>query len=90
MSIDIPEGLCATHRQQAVEWRNNDYDWRNPGEWPGGLSCRGRQHIMDSRTTHEERAREFERKNREQIELIARICRSGVSCDPAATEEVGA
>lgn len=79
MTESFPTGLCSEHHQQAVEWRNNDYDWRNPGEWPGGRSSSARSHIIDCRTSHEERAREFAEKNRQQIELIAGICKSGRS-----------
>lgn len=83
MTITIPDGLCPAHHQQAVDWRNNDYDPRNPGEWPAGRSVTGRTLLHDSRTSHDERAREFTRKNQEQITLINRICTSGNSpqCD---------
>lgn len=79
MTETLPSGLCAVHHQQAVNWRNNDYDWRNPAEWPAGLSFPSRTLLMDSRTSHEERAREFEEKNRRQVDLVASICKSGRS-----------
>lgn len=85
----FPSGLCAVHHQQAVEWRNNDYDRRNPGEWPAGLSFSKRTLLMDSRTSHEERSREFAEKNWRQVELIAGICRSGRSpqCPSAVSSQ---
>lgn len=85
----LPIGLCPAHHQQVAEWRNNDYDWRNPGEWPGGLSSQTRSQLIDSRTSHEERAREFAEKNWRQIELIAGICKSGRSaqCSPAVSSQ---
>ncbi len=80
----LPSGLCPVHHQQAFDWRNNEYDRRNPDEWPGGRSSTTRTSLMDSRTSHEERSREFEQKNREQIASIERICKSGRSpqCTP--------
>lgn len=89
MAESLPSGLCAAHHQQAFEWRSNDYDWRNPGEWPCGRSVPHRTLLMDCRTSHEERAREFEQKNWEQIELIDRICKSGRSpqCSPAVSSQ---
>jgi hypothetical protein len=87
----IPAGLCAVHHQKAVDWRNNTYDARNPGEWPCGLSVPTRTLLMDSRTSHEERVKEFEQKNREQVELVARICLSGRSpeCSPSPSQGGG-
>ena len=79
MTIEIPAGLCSVHHQLAIDWRNNDYDPRNAGEWPGGASSPHRTLLMDSRTSHEERSREFEEKNRAQVELIVRICSRGDS-----------
>jgi hypothetical protein len=73
----IPGDLCPTHRAHFVGWRRNDYSPWNPTEWPGG------SHIMDSRTSHEERARDWDRKNLQAMEQVAAICRSGRSpqCD---------
>lgn len=71
--------LCPVHSQQTAEWHANTYDPRNPSEWPGGRSTASRTLLMDSRTSHDERAREFTRKNQDQIDLIARICTSGTS-----------
>ncbi|MFK8851312.1 hypothetical protein [Streptomyces sp. Ac-502] len=69
-----------------MDWRNNDYDFRNPGEWPAGrsVSSGNRTFLMDARTPHDEREAEFSCKNAEQIELVIRICRSGRSsqCTP--------
>lgn len=89
MTDPLPIGLCSVHHQQAAEWRSNDYDWRNPAEWPAGLSFPKRTLLMDSRTSHEERARGFIEKNRQQIELIAGICKSGRSpqCSSAVSSQ---
>ncbi|MFJ1995286.1 hypothetical protein [Streptomyces asiaticus] len=85
-SIPIPEDLCPAHRALAKEWRDNHVDIRNLGDWPAGLSVASgdRRLLMDNRTTVEEREAEFERKNRGQVELTIRICRSGRSpqCTP--------
>lgn len=73
MTPPIPAGLCPVHHQHATAWATNDYQPHNPTEWPGGAF------LMDNRTTHDERAREWDRKNSAQVELIARICHSGTS-----------
>lgn len=73
LSTLIPNDLCPVHREQFREWRANDYNPNNPTEWPGG------GFLMDSRTSHEERERDWDRQNQEQMDLVARICRSGRS-----------
>lgn len=79
LDTPIPKDLCPTHRQIALTWRNNHYDRRNPGEWPGGRSTAHRRLLMDGRTSHEVRERAFDEKNQEQIDLVINICRSGRS-----------
>ncbi|WP_431999290.1 hypothetical protein [Streptomyces sioyaensis] len=85
-SVPIPADLCPVHRALAKEWRDNHFDIRNPGDWPAGRSVTSgkRYLLMDNRTTVHEREAEFERKNREQVEMIIRSCRSGRSpqCTP--------
>lgn len=87
----IPADLCPAHREIAKGWRDNDFDIRNPGEWPAGRSVTSgeRTMLMDNRTTIDEQEAEFERKNREQVELTIRICRSGRSpqCTPGHSDE---
>ncbi|WP_143179599.1 hypothetical protein [Streptomyces yunnanensis] len=84
--MQIPDDLCPVHREIAKGWRDNHFDIWNPGEWPAGRSVTSgeRTLLMDNRTTVDEREAEFERKNREQVELTIRICRSGRSpqCTP--------
>lgn len=89
MTTPIPPDLCPAHAALTRHWRRNHYNPQNPAEWPVGLSATPRDHraappLMDSRTTDDERARDFDRKNQEQVELTIRICRSGRSpqCDP--------
>ena len=79
LSTPIPNDLCAIHREHFRDWRDNHYNARNPTEWPGG------GFILDCRTSHQERERDWDRKNLQQMDLIARICRSGRSpqCQPA-------
>ncbi|MFF4478725.1 hypothetical protein ACFY1A_17145 [Streptomyces sp. NPDC001520] len=90
----FPTDLCPEHARIAWRWWMNDYNPQSPNEWPVGMSATRFDHqsappLMDSRAMHEERARDFDRKNRSQVELIARICRSGRSpqCTPAHGEE---
>ena len=84
LDTPIPKDLCPTHRRIALAWRNNHYDRRNPGEWPNGRSSKHRYLLMDGRTSHEARERDFDRKNQEQIDLVIDLCRSGRSpqCSP--------
>jgi hypothetical protein len=78
LGVPVPKDLCPAHALIFRKWRAVHYDHRNPTEWPGG------QHIMDSRTSHEERAAGWDRKTREQLEAVAATCRSGRS--PQCTE----
>ncbi len=72
--------LCPFHGQQVFEWQWNEYDARNPGEWPAGRNSGPHRFLlMDSRTSHGERSRHYAEKNRQQVELIVGICRSGRS-----------
>ncbi len=78
----MPQPLCPYHAADAACWAANDYQPHRPREWPAGAAVdpgHSGYGLMDSRTTHDERAREFVRKNQEQIDLITRICRSGRS-----------
>lgn len=70
--VTIPDDLCPEHQRIGRAWRNNRYDPRNPREWGGG-------HILDSRTSHTERAAGWARKNAEQITATIATCRSGRS-----------
>lgn len=79
LDTPIPADLCPAHREIALDWRRNRYDWRNPGEWPAGMSAPYRTHLMDNRTSHDEREKWFDEKNQQQIDLVIRICRSGRS-----------
>jgi hypothetical protein len=62
-----------------MTWRNHYRKYRveHPTEWPGEAM------IMDSRTSHTTRRRQWIEKDAEQMELIETICRSGNSpeCD---------
>jgi hypothetical protein len=79
-----PGDLCREHARIWDGWAQLNYNWRNPTEWPGG------SHIMDSRTSHTDRAADWERKSRAQLEQVERICRSGRSpqCTPKGTPDV--
>lgn len=73
----FPRDLCPEHARIWIGWRDHFYDPRDPKDWPG-------QHIMDSRTTHGERARRWDEKNLEQMVGTETACRSGTSpqCTP--------
>lgn len=74
----VPVDLCGAHRRIWRDWQDYSYDPRNPRE-PGGGQ------MLDSRTTHTERAEAWDRHNQGQMDLTERICRSGESpqCGPA-------
>ncbi|RKE02999.1 hypothetical protein [Streptomyces sp. TLI_171] len=76
LGVRMPEHVkeCPAHREIWLGWRNNRYDLRRPSEWPGTPSG-----IMDSRTSHEERAYGWAEKNAAQMELVAGICGRGTS-----------
>lgn len=69
----LPEGLCVFHRELCRRWRENHYDPRNPSEWPGGSP------LIDSHTSHAERERGWDEKNRAEIARITEACRTGRS-----------
>jgi hypothetical protein len=71
LNTPIPDDLCLLHREQFRAYRENHYSPRNPTEWPGG------SHIMDSRVSHAERDRDWDRKNLQIMQDIADQCRSG-------------
>lgn len=79
----LPADLCPEHRRIWRAWRDNRYKPWAPTEWPGG------SHIMDSRTSHTERAADWQRKNAEQQAATEEICRSGRSpqCTPKETTD---
>lgn len=68
----FPHDLCAEHARIWQAWRNNHYNPRAPREWGGG-------HIMDSRTTHTERAATWDSRNLAQMILTEEVCRGGRS-----------
>lgn len=60
--------LCPTCQAARTKWRQLHYDPRRPTQWPGG------QHILDARTSHQERRRDWETKTAQQVQLIESIC----------------
>jgi hypothetical protein len=73
-----PPGLCPPQREAWLKWRNHitKYSTTNPTEWPGG------SHIMDSRTSHTARRRDWIEKNARQMEMVESFCaRRGPQCD---------
>jgi hypothetical protein len=68
-----PADLCREHAKIWTEWAALNYNWRHPCEWPGSSI------IMDNRTSHDARAADWDRKTRQQLDLVEKICRSGNS-----------
>lgn len=68
----FPTDLCPEHKRIYTAWRDHHYDPTRPKEWGGG-------HILDSRTTHAERAADWDSKNLGQMILTEETCRSGKS-----------
>lgn len=77
-SVTMPDGMCPAHTHIWKGWARLRYNPANPTEWPGGA------HIMDSRTTHAERAAGWARKTLEQLTSIEDVCKRGNSpqCTP--------
>lgn len=73
----FPRDLCPEHSRIWQAWRNHHYNPRAPKDWPG-------QMILDSRTTHAERAATWDSKNLAEMILTEEICRGGRSpqCTP--------
>lgn len=75
-----PDGLCQVHAPAWREWHDypRGYNPRHPRD-AGSLGP-----ILDSRTSHEERRRGWQKLADQQTALIEDICRSGWSlqCTP--------
>jgi len=61
--------LCSKCKDQARRWRDMQYSVLRPMEWPGTP-------LMDSRTSHSDRERDWLRKNIEQVQSIIVVCRA--------------
>lgn len=74
-----PDDLCAEHKRIWKAWQKyaRSYDSDNPREYGGG-------HIMDSRTSHAHRRRDWILKGIKDLDLTEQICRRGSSpqCTP--------
>lgn len=77
----VPGDLCPAHRRIWIKWSQVHYNPRHPQEWPGGSI------IMDNRTSHADREKDWERKTLDQLHLIERICRRGDSPQCSIKEE---
>ena len=77
-----PPDLCEWHATAWDGYRTLalSYDPNDPKDWPG-------HHIMDSRTSHETRRKEWITKGREQLDMIEKHCRSGRSPQCATQPE---
>jgi hypothetical protein len=64
--------LCKEHERIRSAWVKFRYSTLHPKDWPG-------QMILDARTSHEDRRKEWDRKNAEQVALTEEICLSGKS-----------
>ena len=60
--------LCPTCQEVRANWQQLHYDPRRPTQWPGG------QQILDARTSHTERRKDWDAKTARQIEVIESIC----------------
>lgn len=76
-----PKDLCPAHRKIWTAWqeygrehRGGTRDWSNPNG-----------HVLDNRTSPEERIKRWCEKAREQLDLVEQICRTGTSpqCTPS-------
>ena len=75
-----PADLCPPQAQAWKAWRDRylKYSTSHPTEWPGGA------HIMDSRTSHTARRRDWIEKDAGQMEIVEHCCRvRGPQCDLA-------
>lgn len=84
LNTPIPRDLCPVHREIFRQWRENHYNPHHPSDWPGGRA------LLDSRTTHADREKTWDRLNTKQMDLSAEICRSGRSPQCWRAEDVEA
>lgn len=89
-TVRTPHGMCPTHRQHWIDYRNMYFDPVTGNRWPGSHGSPFEYHGHDMDRLREERRVEWDRKASEQMRLIERICLRGDSpqCTPA--EEIPA
>lgn len=77
-AMQPPGDLCAAHELIWKIWSVYRYDPNHPKEWGGGP-------LMDNRTSHADRERNWDEKTLKELGWIEKTCRSGVS--PQCTKE---
>jgi hypothetical protein len=91
-SVRPPQGMCQTHHEMWIGYRNQNYDPRTGNRWPGHAGSMFTIVGHDIARVSEERRVEWDRKASEQMQLVERICLRGDSpqCSPAEPETIPA
>ncbi|MFE5514490.1 hypothetical protein ACFQ9J_28545 [Streptomyces sp. NPDC056529] len=84
-TVRPPAGMCPTHRQAWIDYRNMRFNEETGDPWPGNPMSPFLYVGTDVNRIREERRVQWDRKASEQMRLIERICLSGRSpqCTPA-------
>ncbi|MGW3196754.1 hypothetical protein ACWDBD_19610 [Streptomyces sp. NPDC001118] len=85
-TVRMPAGMCATHREHWLGYRNMDFDPVSGNRWPGGAGSPFNPIGRDLARVREERRCEWDEKASEQMRLIERICLSGNSPECSKSE----
>jgi hypothetical protein len=76
-----PTDLCPSHADVWRKWARYEYNPRRNHDW-------GSIQLLDSRTPIEQRRADWNRKNRDQLALVERVCRSGCAAPVGGPETV--
>jgi hypothetical protein len=83
-------GICPTHRQHWIDYRNMLFDYETGNRWPGYHGSPFEYVGTDMNGLREERRVQWDRNASEQMQLIERICLSGRSPQCTPTVEIPA
>lgn len=86
-TVRSPGGMCETHGEAWLGYRNMHFDPVTGNRWPGGHGSMFDLIGPNLDQVREERRVEWDQKASAQMRLIERICLSGTSpkCTPAET-----
>jgi hypothetical protein len=83
-NVSPPNGMCETHRQMWLDYRNMHFDPRTGNRWPGNPGSPFTIVGHDLGQVLDERRVEWDEKASDQMRQIERICLAGGSpqCTP--------
>lgn len=91
-NVRLPKGMCETHRQMWLDYRNMHFDPVTGNRWPGIPGSPFQYVGHDTNDLREQRRCEWDEKASAQMQLIEHICLAGGSpqCTPRVDADVDA